>query len=258
MPPRSASKRMPVAPTKFDASPKVSRESKLKASAAAVAEALEKAKAATEASAAKAAKTKAAETKKEATPPPSKQTEKVEDTDSDTSAEADRRKKKKSKNPKPERTPEENAIYLANLVATAVATALAKNAAATSVPESLPALDNQFVPYAAEDLMSVVSSTLSALPAEGGASSRSPFVTHGVRFVNSLAPAAQALAESHCSNASLFLESNKTLTELNTKATRGTNLSAAELAQIFVLLEDERENVAQIATVWTSIFNRVQ
>ena len=200
MPPRSASKRMPVAPTKFDASPKVSRESKLKASAAAVAEALEKTKAATEASAAKAAKTKAAEMEKESTPPPNKQTEKVEDIDhdSDASVEADRRKKKKSKNHKPERrTPEETAIYLAELVTTAVATALAKSAAAASVPETQPALDNQFVPYAAEDLMSIVTTTLSALPSEGGASSRSPFVTHGVRFVNSLAPAAQTLAESH-------------------------------------------------------------
>ena len=86
MPPRSASKRMPVAPNKFDASPKLSRESKLKASAAAVAEALEKAKAATEASAAKAAKTKAAEMAKESTPPPNKQTEKVEDIDHDSDA----------------------------------------------------------------------------------------------------------------------------------------------------------------------------
>ena len=240
MPPRSVVKRVPVPPKKFDASPaQVSRDSKIKASAAAVAEA-EKLNVAADEEAAKieAARVKTAAKQKHKPIPTNLVGDDNESSDDMATPDLVSKKSKTAQSP--------DAVLIADIIAKAVAAAFSKNTPTTPEVAVQTTPPDQFTPYVAEDLMSIITAQMASLPAEAGASSRSPFITHGVRFVNSIAPAVQLLAENQCANACFFLTSNQSMNDLALKVSRGKQLSASEGAHMLVLLEDERENIAQM------------
>ena len=53
-------------------------------------------------------------------------------------------------------------------------------------------------------------------------------------------------AENNCASATFFLTSNKALTKLAEKLSRGVKLTQQQGCRMVVLLEDEREHVAQM------------